>query len=128
VKWWKKLFFHFFELSFMIVHILHWNTSIQNLWLYSFIEKVAEVLGTEIRGQSHTNPAGRLVDRGHYPYSILAVDCKQSGRLQHECEVCTSRETSHRNGHSKVNDCALFQVYAGLCLGEHFKAHRLKLK
>jgi hypothetical protein len=94
----------------MIVHILHGNTSRQNFWVYSFIEKGAEVLASEIREQSHTNPAGRLIDRDHYPYKIPATDCKQSGRLQHKCKVCTGKETSHKKSHSKVNDCILFKV------------------
>jgi hypothetical protein len=87
---------------------------------------VAEVLGTEIRGQSHTNTAGKLVGRGNYPYRILAANSKQSGRFQHKCEVSSRKETSHRNGHSKVNDCIVQSVcwtaFGGVFQGPPFES------
>jgi hypothetical protein len=75
IKWWKKLFFHLFDLVAVSVHILHNKTSKIKMSLEVFYEKVAEGLlasaGTEIRVEGQiSNSAGRLVGRDHSVYMI----------------------------------------------------------
>jgi len=71
IKWWKKLFFHLFDLGVVNAHILHNKTSKKKMSLEIFYEKVVKVLlasaGTEIQVQGQTSsPAGRLVGRDHF--------------------------------------------------------------
>ena len=55
IKWWKKLFFHLFDLAVVNAHILHNKTSKKKMSLEIFYEKVAEGLlasaGAEIEVQ-----------------------------------------------------------------------------
>jgi hypothetical protein len=44
VKWWKKLFFHLFDLAAVNAHILHNKSSKEKMSLEIFYEKVAKVL------------------------------------------------------------------------------------
>jgi hypothetical protein len=39
VKWWKKLFFHLFNLALVNAHILHWKKCTKKFRLLKFIEK-----------------------------------------------------------------------------------------
>ena len=71
IKWWKKLFFHLFDLAVVNAHILHTKTNKKKITLEIFYEKVAEGLhtsaGTEIQAQGQpTSPAGTLVGRDHF--------------------------------------------------------------
>jgi hypothetical protein len=96
----------------MNVNISHQKTSRQNLWLYSFLEKIAGLVskvGTEIREHSHANAAAGLVNRGHYSYRILATGSKQSHRLQYKCKVCTDKGKCHM-GRSMRFTCVLSNV------------------
>ena len=71
IKWWKKLFFHLFDLAVVNAHILHTKTNKKKITLEIFYEKVAEGLhtsaGTEIEVQGQPrSPAGTLVGRDHF--------------------------------------------------------------
>jgi maltodextrin utilization protein YvdJ len=82
VKWWKKLFFHLFNLPLVNAHILRRMKCKENFRLYKFMEKVAEGLvnntGIEIKEQSQKSSARRLMCRGHYAYRFLAKGSKQT--------------------------------------------------
>jgi len=56
INWWKKLFFHLFNLVAVSAHILHDKTRKQKMSLEIFYEKVAEGFlssaGTEISARS----------------------------------------------------------------------------
>jgi hypothetical protein len=78
IKWWKKFFFHPFDLAIVNAHILHTKTNKKKLPLEIFYEKVAEGLlasaGTEPQVQGQTSsPAGRLIGRDHFLYRIPAT-------------------------------------------------------
>jgi hypothetical protein len=44
IKWWKRVFFHLFDLAIVNAHILHTKTNKKKLPLEIFYEKVAEGL------------------------------------------------------------------------------------
>jgi hypothetical protein len=65
IKWWKKLFFHVFDVA---AHILHAKTKEQKILFGIFYERVAKGLlasaSTEIQVQDQTSsPAGRHWER-----------------------------------------------------------------
>jgi hypothetical protein len=64
VMWWKKLFFHLFNLALVNSHILHWKKCIKKFWLHNLLEKVAEGLVVEaeweITEQSQRSSMGRV--------------------------------------------------------------------
>jgi len=71
IKWWKKLFFHLFDLAVVNAHILDTKTNKKKILLEIFSEKVTEGLlasaGMEIQVHCRTcNPAGRLTGRDHF--------------------------------------------------------------
>ena len=95
VKWWKKLFFHLFDLVVGNAHILHNKTSKKKM-SEIFYEKVAEGLlaraGTAIQVQGQTSsPAGRLVGTDHFLYRIPVTHAKVEGTSQRSCHVCAER-------------------------------------
>jgi len=96
IKWWKKLFFHLFDLVIVNAHILHNKTSKKKMSLEVFYEKVAEGLlasaGTENQVQGQTSsPAGRLVQRDHFLYRIPVTHAQAEGTSQRSCRVCAER-------------------------------------
>jgi maltodextrin utilization protein YvdJ len=71
VKWWKKLFFHLFDLAAVNAHILHNKSSKKKMSLQIFYDKVTEGLlasaDMEIQALGQTSsPAGRLVGTDHF--------------------------------------------------------------
>jgi len=98
IKWWKKLFFHLFNLVAVVVvnaHILHNKTS-KKMSLEIFYEKVTEGLlasaSMEIQVQGQTSsPAGRLIGIDHSVYRIPAKQAKLEGKSQRSCCVCGDR-------------------------------------
>jgi len=97
IKCWKKLFFHLFDLVVVNAHILHNKTSKKNMSLEIFYETVTEGLlpsaRTEIQVQDQTSsPAGRLLGRDHFLYSIPATHAELEGKFQ--CSCCECAETS----------------------------------
>ena len=95
VKWWKKLFFHFFDLALVNAHILHKKQATEKYRLYIFIQRVAEGLvadvGKEARIQSPPGTGGRLLGRDHFPYRIWGSGKKKEGWAQRLCKVCSDR-------------------------------------
>jgi hypothetical protein len=86
VKWWKKVFFHLFDLAIVSSHILHTETNQNEIPLEMFCEKIAEGLitsaGTEIQVHGKTStPAGRLIGRDHFLYRIPVTHAKLEGKL-----------------------------------------------
>jgi hypothetical protein len=93
IIWWKKLFFHIFDLAVVNACILHNKTSKKKMSLDIFNEKVAEGLHAsadieiQVQGQS-SSPAGRLVGRDHFLYRIPGTHAKVEGTSQRSCHVC----------------------------------------
>jgi maltodextrin utilization protein YvdJ len=99
IKWWKKLFFHLFDLAVVNAPILHSKSSKKKMLVEMFYEKVAEGLiasaGMDIQQQGQTSSqAGRLVGTGHFVYRIPATHAKPEGKTQRTCGVCS--ETGKR--------------------------------
>jgi len=97
VKWWKKLFFHLFELAVVNAHILYKKSRKEKMSLEIFYGKVAEGLlasaGTEIHAVGQTSsPAGRLVGTDHFLYRIPVTHCKLDGKSQSSCRVSAERD------------------------------------
>jgi hypothetical protein len=97
IKWWKKLFFHLFDLVMVNALILHNKSSKKKMSLEIFYEKVTEGLltsaGTENQTQGqNSSPAGRLVGRDHF-YTEF-----QLGWSEHLSAhaTCVHRETNAR--------------------------------
>jgi hypothetical protein len=96
IKWWKKLFFHLFDLAIVHTHILHTKSNKKNLSLEIFYKKVADGLlasvSTEPQVQGQTgSPAGRLVGTGHFLYRIPATHAKLEEKSQRSRHVCAER-------------------------------------
>jgi hypothetical protein len=83
VKWWKKLFFHLFNLALVNAHILHQKECTKKFRLHKFIEKVVEGLvsdvGREVMEQSRISSASRLVGRDHFVHRVPATGSKLKG-------------------------------------------------
>jgi hypothetical protein len=123
VKWWKKLFFHLFDLALVNAHILHRIRPKQKFRLYKFLEKVAEGLvsdvGVEIMKQSQESSVGRLVGRDHFAFRIPAMGSKQSGKTQRTCKVYADRGKLHTGkAIKKFTIVYCHKCNVGLCLGE----------
>jgi hypothetical protein len=106
IIWWKKPFFHPFDLVVVHAHILHNKTSNKKMSLGIFYEKVAEGLlactEIQVQGQS-SSPAGRLVGRDHFLYRIPSTHAKLERKSQRSCRVCVRREASARPGKVRKN-------------------------
>jgi hypothetical protein len=74
VKWWKKLFFHLFDLALVNAHILLWEKCTKKFRLQKLTEKVAEGLdsdmGREVMEQLWISSASRLVGRDHFAHRV----------------------------------------------------------
>jgi hypothetical protein len=133
IKWWKKLFFHLFDLAIVNAHILHTKTSKKKLSLEILYEKVAEGLlasaGREPQVQGQTSsPAGRLIGRDHFLYRIPVTHGKLEGKAQHSCHVCAER--SKRQTGKTVKKCkAMYcrKCDVGLCIGQCFEVYHTSL-
>jgi hypothetical protein len=93
VKWWKKLFFHLFDLEAVNAHILHDKSSKEKMSLEIFYEKVTERLlasaDMEIQALGQTSsPAGRLVGTEHFLYIIPVTHAKPEEKTQRLCRKC----------------------------------------
>jgi hypothetical protein len=126
IKWWKKLFFHLFDLAVLNAHILHTKTNKKKITLEIFYEKVAERLlasaGTEIQVQ------GRLVGRDYFLYRIPATHAKLEGKSQRSCRVCAER--SKFQTRKTVKKCTTMYCQkcdVGLCVGQCFEVYHTKL-
>jgi hypothetical protein len=125
VKWWKKLFFHLYDLDLLNAHILHRMKCKENFWLNKFMEKVAEGLVSdaeiEIKEQSQKRSARRLMGRDHYAYRIPAKGSKQAGMSQRTCKVCAEK-AKHHTGKSTKKFTILYctKCDVGLSMGECF--------
>jgi maltodextrin utilization protein YvdJ len=95
VKWWKKLFFHLFDLALVNAHILHRKKCTKKFRLHKFVEKVAEGLvsdvGREVTEQSRISSASRLVCRDHFAHRVPTASSKLKGCSQRTCKVCADR-------------------------------------
>jgi hypothetical protein len=123
VKWWKKLFFHLFDLVLVNAHILHRMRTKQKFGLYNFLEKVAEGLvsdvGVEITKQSQESSAGRPVSRDHFAFRIPARGSKQSEKTKRTCKVCADRGKHHTGkAIKKFTTVYCSKCNVGLCLGK----------
>jgi len=133
IKWWKKLFFHLFDLVVVSAHILHNKTSKKKMSLEIFYKKFAEGLlasaGTEIQVQDQTSsPAGRLVRRDHFLYRIPARHYKLEGTSQCSRRMCAER--SKRQIRKTVKKCTTIYCQkcdVGLCIGQCFEVYHTKL-
>jgi len=133
IKWWKKLFFHLFNLVIVNAHILRNKTSKKKMSLEVFYEKVAEGLlasaGTEIQVQGQTSsPAGRLVGRDRFLYRISATHAKVEGTSQHSRCVCTER-SKRQTGKTVKKYTTMYcrKCDVGLCIGQCFEVYHTKL-
>jgi len=133
IKWWKKLFFHLFDLAIVNAHILHNKTSKKKMSLEVFYEKVAKGLlatagtKTQVQGQA-SSPAGRLVGTDHFLYRFPATHAKVEGTSQHSCHVCADR--SKRQTGKTVKKCTTMYCQkcdVGLCVGQCFEVYHTKL-
>ena len=133
IKWWKKLFFHLFDLAVVNAHILYNKASNKQMSLEIFYEKVAEGLlasactEIQVQGQS-SSPAGRLVGRDHFLYRIPATHTKLEGKSQRSCRVCAER--SKRQTGKSVKKCTTMycrKCDVGLCIGQCFEVFHTKL-
>jgi hypothetical protein len=118
IKWWKKLFFHLFDLAVVNVHILHSKSSKKKMLLEMFYEKVAEGLiasaGTDIQEQGQTrSPAGRLVGTDHFLYKIPATHAKPEGKTQRLCRVCSETGKSQ----TRKTETKFISTYCRKCDG-----------
>ena len=133
IKWWKKLFFHLFDLAMVNSHILHNKSSKKKISLEMFYEKVAEGLlasaGMENGTQGDDNStAGRLVGRDHFLYRIPATHARVEGTSQRSCRVCA--EKSKRQTGKTVKKCTTMycrKCNVGLCIGQCFEVYHSKL-
>lgn len=131
VKWWKKLFFHFFDLALVNAHILHKKQATEKYRLCIFIQKVAEGLvadvGKETRIQSPPGTGGRLLGRDHFPYRIPGSGKKKEGWAQRLCKVCSDRG-KHESGKSARQYTTMYckKCDVGLCIGECFEAYHTR--
>jgi hypothetical protein len=105
----------------------------KKLTLEIFYKKVAEGLlasaGTEIQVQGlPSSPAGRLVGRDNFLYSIPATHAKLEGKSQRSCCVCAER--SKRQTGKTVKKCTTMycrKCDVGLCVGQYFEVYHTKL-
>ena len=133
VKWWKKLFFHLFDLVVVNSHILLNKTSKKKMSVEIFHEKISKGLlisaCTKIQEQGQTtSPASRLVGRDHFLCRIPATHAKLEGESQCSRRVCAER--SKRQTGNTVKKCTT--VYCrkcdvGLCIGQCFEVYHTKL-
>jgi hypothetical protein len=128
VKWWKKLFFHLFDLALVTAHILHQIRTKQKFRPYKFLEMVTEGLvsdvGVEITKQSRKSYAGRLVGRDHFAFRIPATGSKQWGKTQRTCKVCADKGKHHAGkAIKKFTTVYCRKCNVGLCLGECFEIY-----
>ena len=133
VKWWKKLFFHLFDLAIVNSHILHQKQATQKIRLRQFLEKIADGLvaevGTELTQQTQHGPGGRLVGRNHFPFRIPATGTKQKWASQRTCRVCADK-AKHETGKTAHKYTTVYceTCDVGLCLGQCFQAFHTKAK
>lgn len=133
VKWWKKLFFHLFDLTLVNAHIIHRKKSrpAEKLRLHKFLQRVAEGLvaevGQELAVESQQNMAGRLVGRDHFMNRIPATNSKQKGWSQRTCKVCADK-TKYQTGKAAHKYTTFYckTCNVGLCLGECFEVYHTK--
>src|SRR5215472_11316567 len=97
VKWWKKLFFHLFELAVVNAHILYKKSRKEKLSPEIFYGKVAEgflgSVGTEIHAVGQTSsPTGRMVGTDHFLYRIPVTHGKLEGKVT-ALVPCVCRKT-----------------------------------
>jgi hypothetical protein len=102
IKWWKKLFFHVFDLAVVIAHILHTKTSKKIILLKIFYKKITKGLlataGTEIQIDCQTcNPAGRIIGRETFYIGFQRRVLSWRENLSAHV-TCVQRETSVRQG------------------------------
>ena len=133
IKWWKKLFFHLFNLTVVNAHILYNKTGKKKMSLEIFYEKVAEGLltsaGAEIQVHGQTSsPAGKPVGRDHFLYRIPATHAKVQGTSQRSCCICVDR--SKRQTRKTVEKCTTMYCQkcdVGLCRRQCFEVYHTKL-
>ena len=133
VKWWKKLFFHLFDLAVVNAHILHNKSREEKMPLEIFYEKVAEGLlasaGTEIQATGQTtSPAGRVVRTDHFLYRIPATNTKPEGKSQRACQVCGERGKRQTGKTVTKFTTTYCRKCDGLCIGQCFEVYHSKLK
>jgi hypothetical protein len=134
IKWWRKLFFHLFDLVMVNAHILHKKSSKEKMSLEMFYAKVAEGviasarMDIQVQGQT-SNPAGRLDQpTDHFLFRIPATQGRVKGKTQRSCRVCA--EKSKRNTGKTVKKCTTtycIKCDVGLCMGQCFQAYHSKL-
>ena len=133
IKWWKKLFFHLFDLAVVNAHILHNKTSKKKMSPEIFYEKVTKGLltsaGTEMQVQGQTSsPAGRLVGRDHFLYRIPVTHARVEGISQLSCRVCA--EKSKRQPGKIIKKCTTMycrKCDVQLCTGQCFEVYHTKV-
>jgi hypothetical protein len=132
VKWWKKLFFHLFDLALVNAHILHQKKYTKKFRLHKFTEKVAEGLvsdmGREVTEQSWLSSASRLVGSDHFVHRVLAMSSKLKGCSKCTCKVCADRRKHYTSKSTKKYTT----IYCRKCdvslyLGDCFKIYHTKV-
>jgi hypothetical protein len=128
---WKKRFLHLFHQVLVNAHILH-NQSRRKICQWKiFNEKVAKVLltsdDTEIQVQGQTSrPAGRLVGRDHFVYSIPATHAKLEGNSQLSFLVSAEKQVPDQETVKTCTTTYCRKCYAGLCVGQCFDLNPTK--
>jgi len=133
IKWWKKHFFHLFNLAVVNAHILQKKTSKKKMSLEIFYEKVAEGLLTrasmefQVQGQT-SSPAGRLEGRDYFLHRIPATHAKFEGKSQCSCHMCAERR-KRQTGKTvkKCNTMYCRKCDIGLCIGQCFEVYHPQL-
>ncbi|KAJ4427097.1 hypothetical protein ANN_24712 [Periplaneta americana] len=131
LKWWKRLFFHLFDLALVNAHILHHKKCVKKLTLHKFIAKVAESLvmsvGMEMTIPSRLSTGGRLVGRDHFPHRIPGTGSKQKGHTQRTCKVCADRGKHHTGkATQKYTTIYCARCDVGLCIGNCFEIYHTR--
>jgi hypothetical protein len=133
VKWWKKLYFHVFNLAVVNAHILDNKSGKEKLSLKIFYAKVAKGLhasaSSEMQALGQTSsPAGRLVVTDLFLYIILAKHAKPEGKSQRLGCVYAERVKRHtEKTMTKFTTTYCRKCDVGLCIGQCFEAYHSKL-
>lgn len=128
IKWWKKLFFHLFDLAIVNAYLLYRKTCSQKLPLSKFCERLADDMvssvGAEITEESRASTAGRLVGRDHFPHRIPAVGAKREGHAQR------TYKSKHNTGRAvkKMTTVYCRTCDVGLCIGECFECYHTRAR
>jgi hypothetical protein len=126
VKWWKKLFFHLFNLAVVNAHILHNKSIKEKMSLENFNEKVAEGLlasaDTEIRDLGQTSSPAWLGP------TIFYIEFQRRMLSQREKPSVRAERGKHQTGKTVTKFTTTYcRKCDRLCIGQCFEVYHSKL-